>query len=207
MAYVSTTTLWYATRATGITALVLLTATMVMGLLTAKRTWTRRWPGFAQQELHRRLSIVTVAFVAIHVLTSVIDTYVHIGWLAVVVPFVSPYKPFWVALGAIALDLLLAVFITSLLREHLSAGSWRAVHWVAYGSWPVALAHPFGMGTDSREHWVTLLGVICVAAVGGALLWRVRARAAQLQAARRVAAGQVDQITSLRLPRHVGSAR
>lgn len=207
MADVNSTYLWYATRATGITALVLLTATMVMGLLTTTRARARSWPGFAQQELHRSLSLVTAVFVAVHVLTSVLDTYVHIGWMAIVVPFVSPYKPFWVGLGAIALDLLLAVLVTSLLRAHLGGRTWRAVHWAAYGSWPIALVHTFGMGTDSRERWVTALCVTCVVVVAAALLWRVRVSAAQVQRARRATLGAVKPDTRLGMRRHVGSAR
>ena len=145
----NSTYLWYATRASGIVALILLTLTMILGLVTTSRVRARHWPGFAQQEIHRRISIVAVVFLGLHVLTSILDTYVHIGWLAVVVPFTSPYSPFWVGLGAIALDLMVAVFVSSLLRAHLQPGTWRGIHWLAYGSWPIALAHTFGLGTDS----------------------------------------------------------
>ena len=130
-------------------ALILLTITMVLGITTTTRARARRWPGFAQQEMHRRLSMIAAVFVALHVLTSVLDTYVDIGWAAVVVPFTSGYDSFWVGVGAISLDLMAAVFVTSLLRSRLRPGTWRAVHWLAYLCWPVALAHTFGMGTDS----------------------------------------------------------
>src|SRR6201996_513286 len=162
----SSTSLWYATRATGLVALLLLTLTMVLGLTTTARARARHWPGFAQQELHRRVSMIAVVFLALPVLTSVPDTYVDIGWAAVVVPFTSGYDRFWVGVGTISLDCMLAVFVTSLLRAPLRPGTWRAVHWLAYLSWPVALAHTFGMGTDSREGWVIVLGIVCVAAVG-----------------------------------------
>jgi methionine sulfoxide reductase heme-binding subunit len=174
---VNSTFLWYTTRASGIVTLVLLTVTMVLGLTTTSRARSRNWPGFAQQEIHRRISILAVVFLAIHVLTSVLDTYVHIGWFAIVVPLTSPYGRFWVALGTIALDLTMAVFVSSLLRARLKPGTWRGIHWLAYASWPVALAHTFGMGTDSREHWVIALGALCVLSVGLALAWRLRAGA------------------------------
>jgi methionine sulfoxide reductase heme-binding subunit len=172
---VNSTYLWYTTRATGLITLILLTLTMVLGLVTTSRPRARNWPGFAQQEMHRRISILAVVFLVIHVLTSILDTYVHIGWFAVFVPFTSPYGRFWVGLGTIALDLMLAVFISSLLRAHLRPGTWRGIHWLAYASWPVALAHTFGLGTDSREHWVILLGAVCVLSVGLSLAWRVYA--------------------------------
>ena len=178
----SSTYLWYATRASGIGALILLTVTMVLGLATTSRARARNWPGFAQQEIHRRISIIAVVFLAIHVITSLLDTYVHIGWFAIVVPFTSPYSRFWVGLGALALDLMVAVFVSSLLRTRLKPGTWRGIHWLAYASWPIALAHTFGIGTDSREHWVIALGALCVLSVGLALVWRLRATAKRREA-------------------------
>ena len=173
----NSTSLWYATRASGIVTLILLTLTMILGLLTTSRAQARNWPGFAQQEIHRRISIIAVVFLAIHVLTSILDTYVHIGWFALVVPFASPYSRFWVGLGTIALDLMVAVFVSSLLRGRLKPGTWRGIHWLAYASWPLALAHTFGLGTDSRELWVIVLGLLCVLSVGVALAWRLHATA------------------------------
>lgn len=155
-------------------ALVLLTLSMVLGVTTAKRARACRWPGFALQELHRRSSMLAIVFVALHVLTSVLDSFVHIGWLAIVIPFTSSYSPFWVGVGTVALDLMLAVFISSLLRACMKPGTWRGLHWLAYGCWPIALAHTFGMGTDAGEHWVIGLGAICAVSVGLALVWRVR---------------------------------
>jgi methionine sulfoxide reductase heme-binding subunit len=174
---VNSTFLWYATRASGIVTLVLLTLTMVLGLVTTSRARARSWPGFAQQEIHRRISILAVVFLAIHVVTSILDTYVHIGWFAIVVPFTSPYSRFWVGLGTVALDLMVAVFVSSLLRAHIKPGTWRGIHWLAYACWPIALAHTFGIGTDSREHWVLALGALSVLSVGLALVWRMRASA------------------------------
>jgi methionine sulfoxide reductase heme-binding subunit len=178
----SSTYLWYATRASGIGALILLTVTMVLGLATTGRARARNWPGFAQQEIHRRISIIAVVFLAIHVITSLLDTYVHIGWFAIVVPFTSPYSRFWVGLGTLALDLMVTVFISSLLRTRLDPGTWRGIHWLAYASWPIALVHTYGIGTDSTEHWVIALGGLCVLSVGLALVWRLRATATRREA-------------------------
>jgi DMSO/TMAO reductase YedYZ heme-binding membrane subunit len=120
-----------------------------------------------------------VVFVGIHVLTSVLDTFVSIGWVAIVVPFTSTYDRLWVGVGTVGLDVLMAVFISSLLRARMRTGLWRGVHWLAYLCWPVALAHTFGMGTDSGEPWVIALGVLCVASVGAGLLRRQRYTAQQ----------------------------
>ena len=193
----NSTALWYATRASGLMAMILLTLTMVLGITTTTRARARNWPGFAHQELHRRVSIFAVVFLAIHVLTSVLDTYVSIGWAAVLIPFTSSYGRFWVGVGAVALDLMLAVFVSSLLRARMRPGTWRAIHWLAYLSWPVALAHTFGMGSDAGEAWVIVLGAACVAAVAVALLWRVR------QAARQASARTAHAAPGAMPPKHL----
>ena len=117
--------------------------------------------------------MIAVVFLGIHVLTSVLDTYVNISWAAVFIPFASSYGRLWVGVGALSLDLMLAVFVSSLLRARMRPGTWRAIHWLAYLSWPVALAHTFGMGTDAGESWVIALGAGCVLAVAVSLLWRI----------------------------------
>ncbi|HEV3282461.1 MAG TPA: ferric reductase-like transmembrane domain-containing protein [Acidimicrobiales bacterium] len=169
----SSTTLWYSTRATGIVALVLLTATMVLGILTAGRLRTRSWPAFAQADLHKRVSVLAMVFLGIHVVTAVLDTYVNIGWASIVVPFASSYQPFWTGLGAVGLDLLVAVAVSSAWRGHISARAWRTIHWLAYGSWPVAMAHSLGEGTDGPTVWMGILAGVCGLAVAGTLSWRV----------------------------------
>jgi sulfoxide reductase heme-binding subunit YedZ len=160
-------------RATGIVALALLSTTMVLGILTAGRVKTRAWPGFAQAELHKRISLLAMVFVTIHVLTAVLDTYVHVGVLAVVVPFSSPYRPLWTGLGTAAVDLMLALAVSGALRQRIRARTWRAIHWLAYGSWPVAMAHSLGMGTDATTLWMDGLVGICAVTVVGSLVWRV----------------------------------
>jgi methionine sulfoxide reductase heme-binding subunit len=165
--------LWFATRATGVIALVLLTATVLLGVASTARFGTPRWPRLLTSGLHRSLSLLSVAFVAAHVLTTVLDSYTPIGWTAVIVPFSSPYRTLWLGLGTVASDLLLAVVITSLLRVRLGHRSWRAVHWLAYASWPVALWHGLGTGTDSKRPWLLALDALCVTAVACAIFWRL----------------------------------
>jgi methionine sulfoxide reductase heme-binding subunit len=173
MLAVSSTTIWYTMRASGVVALVLLSATMTLGILTAGRLKARNWPAFAQADLHKRVSILAMVFLSLHVLTAIVDTYVHVGWLAVVVPFASSYRPLWVGLGTVGVDLLLALAISGALRQRISATTWRGIHWLAYGSWPVAMAHSLGMGTDASALWMDALAGICALGVVGSLVWRV----------------------------------
>jgi sulfoxide reductase heme-binding subunit YedZ len=170
---VSSQTLWYATRGAGVVSLLLLTAIVVLGVAGATRWRSPRWPRFVVAGLHRNLTLLALVFIALHVITTVADGYAPISFLNAVVPFTSPYRPVWLGLGAVALDLLLALTITSLLRARIGYGRWRALHWLAYASWPVALVHGLGTGTDARVAWLQIVTVSCVALVVAATLWRV----------------------------------
>ncbi|MGH3796967.1 MAG: ferric reductase-like transmembrane domain-containing protein [Pseudonocardiaceae bacterium] len=169
-----TVALWYASRATGLVSLLLLTGTLLLGVCEVQRLATASWPRFVVALLHRNLALLTMAFLAIHVTTAIVDPYAGIGWLDAVVPFGSGYHPFWLGLGAVALDLLLALLATSLLRPRISYRTWRAVHWAGYACWPVAVAHGLGIGgADSRLGWVLTLTISCILVVAAALAWRI----------------------------------
>ena len=164
---------WYATRGSGTVALVLLTASVVGGIVDLSRWQSPRWPRFVVDGLHRTVSLLAVAMVAVHVVTTVLDTFAPIGLLDAVVPFASPYRPLWLGLGAISFDLLIAVTLTSLLRRRIGHRTWRAVHWAAYGCWPLALLHGLGTGTDAPVAWMLLVSLLCLAAVLLAAAFRV----------------------------------
>jgi DMSO/TMAO reductase YedYZ heme-binding membrane subunit len=165
--------LWYLTRASGAVALVLLTAAVALGVLVSLRAATPRWPRFALNSLHRNLTLLAIAFVGLHVVTTVADGYAPIGLWDAVVPFASSYRPIWLGLGAVAFDLLLALVVTSLARQHVGVRLWRAVHWLAYAAWPVALVHALGAGSDPRATWLVALGFGSLAVVLLAVLARL----------------------------------
>ena len=179
-------TLWYASRATGIVALLLLTAVMVIGVLVTRQGRLPGLPGFAVSGLHRNLSLLATAFVAVHVLSAVADGYVNIPLVSAVVPLASPYERIWLSLGAVSLDLTIAVIVTSLLRRHLSRRAWRAVHLLAYLSWPVAWVHSFFSSGDLRHGVLFFLALLCAIAVGVAVIWRLASAARDVPRAERV---------------------
>jgi predicted ferric reductase len=184
----SSTALWYTSRATGVVALVLLTAAMLLGLFVNRQGRLPGLPRFAVTGLHRNVSLISVVFVVIHVLTAVADTYVSIPLTATVVPFASGYERVWLGLGAVSLDLMIAMIVTSLIRGHLSYRLWRAIHWLAYLSWPVAFAHSIGSSTDMQKGPLLGLAVACAILVAAGIIWRVAAAARSLPRARRVSA-------------------
>ena len=129
-----------------------------------------------------------MSFIAVHVLTAVLDSYVSIPLASALVPFTSGYERLWLGLGAVSLDLMLAVIVTSLVRGRLSRRLWRGVHLLAYVSWPVALAHGIGASGDLRHGRLSLVAVGCTLLVLGAVAWRVSAAAREVPRAGRVAA-------------------
>lgn len=164
---------WFLTRGTGAVALVLLTVSVVLGLLGTLRVSGVRWPRYAIEAAHRDVSLLVLVVLAVHIVTTVLDSFAPIALTAAVIPFISSYRPVWLGLGAVAFDLLLAVTITSLVRRRLGYGRWRAVHWLAYASWPVAVLHGLGTGSDTRLWWMLALTAICVAAVAAAVCARL----------------------------------
>jgi sulfoxide reductase heme-binding subunit YedZ len=184
----SPTAYWYLARATGVVSLVLLTTSVVLGVLGPLRfTVPGRWPRFAIDTLHRDVSLLVLAVLAIHIATSVLDAFAPISWLASVVPFVSAYRPLWLGLGALAFDLLIALVVTSMLRRRLGYRSWRAIHWLAYASWPVAVLHGLGTGSDVKAWWSLLITIACMGAVLAAVWARIRAASPAYGSAREAA--------------------
>lgn len=179
---------WYLTRATGVVALLLLTAGVLLGVLASNKWAAPRWPRFVVSGLHRNVTLLAVSFVVVHVLTTVLDGYTPIGLRDAVLPFASSYRPVWLGLGAVAFDLLLALIATSLLRARVGLRAWKLVHWLAYVSWPVALVHAFGTGSDAKAGWFDLLALGSAATVVLAVLWRV-VEAREGSAAVRLAGG------------------
>lgn len=167
------TALWYLTRGTGIVALVVLSAVVVLGILTSTAWSSPRWSRFLSQGMHRNLSLFSLALIGVHIVTTVADGFAPIGYIDAFVPFRSPYRPLWLGLGAVAFDVLLAVAITSAFRHRLGYRTWKGVHWLAYLCWPIALLHGLGTGTDTHLGFVIFIEAACLATVVAAAGWRL----------------------------------
>ena len=187
-AITGSTALWYASRATGVVSLLLLTLVVLLGILVNRQGRLPGLPSFAVTGLHRSLSLTAVLFVAVHVTTAVIDPFVSIGLAAVVIPFVSAYQPFWLGLGAVALDLVAVLIVSSLARAYLSRRLWRGIHWLAYAVWPVALAHSIGSSHDLQSGGLLMVTIGSALAVAAAGLWRLADSAREIPRAERAAA-------------------
>ena len=169
----SDTILWYTTRGAGAVTMVLLSGVVVLGILSYLRVQSAHWPRFLTTGLHRNVSLLALVFLSLHVITAVVDPFTHLGWVAAFIPFSSYYRTLWLGLGVIAFELIAAIVITSLVRSFVGRGAWRAIHWLAYGAWPLAIAHGLGTGTDSWSAWMFVLTAACVLAVVTATVYRL----------------------------------
>jgi methionine sulfoxide reductase heme-binding subunit len=184
--------LWYTTRGAGAVSLVLLSAVVALGLLARARAEAPGWPRFLTVALHRDISLMAVVFLALHIVTAVVDPFTHLGITAALVPFGSYYRTVWLGLGTVAVELLLAVVVTSLLRHSIGARVWRGVHWLAYACWPLAVIHGLGTGTDAFSRWMLGITFVCVSTVVGCVAWRVLTPGDPLGHERRAAAASAS---------------
>ncbi len=164
--------LWYATRATGIVTLVLFTLVVSLGTFVANRIGGTYVGRFELNELHRSISMVAVVFLAFHVVTTVVDSYVPTGVLSIVVPMTSSYKRLAITFGAVGFDLILAVWISSLLKVRIANQSWRFIHWFAWLAFVASFVHALLAGTDSRSGVGLVAVIACAGIVTAAALWR-----------------------------------
>ena len=190
----TTQILWFATRGAGIVSLILFSVVACLGLLAVARTQSVRWPRFLTVELHRNLALLSVAFLAIHILTAVFDPFTNLGIGAALVPLASSYRPLPVAFGVVSVDLVAAVVVTSLLRERIGHRVWRAVHWASYAAWPLAVEHTLTAGSDSFTPWMLVVQVGCVLAVSTALIWRLTSGGTNRSRLAAVTGGTADPV-------------
>jgi sulfoxide reductase heme-binding subunit YedZ len=162
--------LWYTTRSAGTVSLVLLTASLVLGMATSARLELTSSRRFLLQGLHRSISLLVLIFLVLHVATAILDPFAGLSLKDALLPFASAYRPLWLGLGVVAAELFVAVLATSLLRRRVGQRWWRAVHWASYACWPAAMLHGVGTGSDGASAWFFLVNAFCVLAAADAVI-------------------------------------
>jgi sulfoxide reductase heme-binding subunit YedZ len=164
---------WYAARAAGVAAYVLLSAVVLLGLTMAGRRRLVLWPKFAIEDVHRTGGLLVGSFVVIHVVTIAIDAYLPFSLVSFVVPGLARYRPLWVALGVVAAELLLALAFTNRYRNRLVPYAvWRQVHYLNFVVWSAATLHGLGSGTDRNAPWLLAIYAAATAGVTASIAWR-----------------------------------
>ncbi|GAA5198246.1 hypothetical protein GCM10023346_34990 [Arthrobacter gyeryongensis] len=165
--------LWAVGRGSGVVAIVLLTLSVLLGIGVRSGRTVVGIPRFAVTLVHRNVSLFSLLFVVVHIVSLLLDPFAQLRLVDFFVPFLGAYKPFWLGLGTIAFDLLIVVTITALLRNRIGPKMFKAVHWLVYAMWPVSVLHAIGNGTNGRDAWFLVLAGSCVIAVAGAIAWRL----------------------------------
>lgn len=164
---------WYLSRGTGVIALLALSAALALGILARSGRDVVGWGRFGANEVHRTTSGTATALVAVHVLTLLLDTESGVSLLHALVPFTGSYEPFGVGLGVLALDVLVLLGVTGVLRHRIGPRAFRAVHWSAYALWPLAVGHFLVSGSDAGAWWAVTALVASGTTVLAAVAWRL----------------------------------
>jgi DMSO/TMAO reductase YedYZ heme-binding membrane subunit len=165
-------TFWILARASGLTAYVLLTSSVLAGIVLKARPFGRALKPASVADLHRFLAFLGLGLIALHGVALVLDGTVHIGPAALIVPGLVPYRPLWTALGVVAAELMLLVYVSFALRRRIGGRAWRRLHWLTYAVFVLATAHGLATGTDSGEVWTLALYGVATGAIVGAAGWR-----------------------------------
>ncbi len=170
---------WYAARAGGIVAYVLLSLNVALGLAMTGKKRMKRWPRFTLEDVHRFTGLLTGTFVVLHIVAIAIDAYLPFSLASLAVPLLASYRPIWTGLGIVAAELLLALAVTNHYRNaKLSYRFWRRAHYVNFAVWAAATLHGVGSGTDRSTPWMIAIFAAAVGSVCGLTVWRVIRRAA-----------------------------
>lgn len=165
-------TFWILARATGFTAYVLLTCSVLAGLVVKSRPFGTALRPATAVDLHRTLAFLSLGALALHGLALVLDHTVEIGLGALLVPGLAPYRPLWTGLGVVAGELMLLVYASFSLRRRIGQKNWRRLHWTTYATFAAATAHGLLAGSDSAQPWALGLYLGAVGAVVAATAWR-----------------------------------
>ncbi len=165
--------LWYITRGTGSVLLIVLSLSLALGILTFGRWQSKTLPRFVTVTLHRNLALFSIALLAIHMLTAILDPFAHLGLKDALIPFASSYRPLWLGIGVISGEIMVAIAVTSLVRVRLKFPLWKGIHLLSYLSWPLAVFHGLGTGSDARHSWFLWLTAACITLVVVSLVYRM----------------------------------
>jgi sulfoxide reductase heme-binding subunit YedZ len=168
----SSPAIWYAARASGVAAYVVLSLVVCLGLTLGGKAQTRRWPRFSVEEIHRFGGLLVGSLIGVHVLAIAADSFLPFSLTQLLVPFTATYRPLWTGLGIAAAEILVALAITNHYRRRLPYGFWRKAHYLNFAVWTLASLHGLMAGTDRGAAWLAILYGVSVAAVVMLLVWR-----------------------------------
>jgi predicted ferric reductase len=140
---------WYVTRASGIIAYLLLWFSTILGLAVTSKYLDGMLDRLFTYDFHEFISLLSVGFTLVHVLVLMLDLYMPYSLAQILVPFISPYRSFWVGVGVISFYIILLVTITFYLRNRIGRGAFRAIHVLSLVGYIGVTLHGYYSGTDT----------------------------------------------------------
>lgn len=168
----SSPAIWYAARASGVAAYVVLSAVVAVGIGLGGKAQSRSWPRFTVEDVHRFGGLLVGSLIGVHVATIAVDSFLPFSLTQLVVPFTASYRPLWTGLGIAAAEILLALAITNHYRKRMPYRRWRLAHYANFAVWGLASLHGLLTGTDRGAAWLAILYGVSVATVATLALWR-----------------------------------
>lgn len=165
-------TFWIIARSSGLVAYVLVTASVLAGIVLKARPFGRALKPASVTDVHRFLALLGLGALAVHATSLVLDSTVQISPIALLVPGLVPYRPLATGLGVVAAELLVLVYVSFSQRKRIGVKAWRALHWLTYGVFALATVHGIAAGTDTSRPWALPLYGAAVGAVVAAGAWR-----------------------------------
>jgi predicted ferric reductase len=140
---------WYVTRASGIIAYLLLWFSTVLGLAVTSKYLDGMLERIFTYDFHEFISLLAVAFTLVHVIVLTFDRYLPYSLAQILVPFISPYRPFWVGIGVLGFYVTLLVTVTFYLRNRIGARAFRVIHYLSLAGYIGVTLHGYFAGTDT----------------------------------------------------------
>ena len=168
----SSPAIWYAARASGVTAYVILTVTVSLGIAMGGKAQSTRWPRFATEDIHRFGGLLVGSLIGVHVLTIAADSFLPFSVGQLVIPFTAAYRPLWTGLGICAAEVLVALAITNHYRKRMPHRVWKTMHYANFAVWGLASLHGMLSGTDRSALWLALIYAVAIGTVGALIVWR-----------------------------------
>ena len=140
---------WYVTRASGIIAYLLLWFSTILGLAVTSKYLDGMLDRLFTYDFHEFISLLSVGFTLVHVIVLMFDLYMPYSLAQILVPFISPYRPFWVGVGVISFYIILLVTITFYIRNRIGRSAFRAIHVLSLVGYIGVTLHGYFSGTDT----------------------------------------------------------
>jgi predicted ferric reductase len=164
---------WYMARSAGIVAYLLLWGSVAAGIAISNKLLNGLVKPAAVFEVHKTLSILALIVGMFHGFILLGDTYMNFSVLDLLIPFHSPYQPFWVGLGILGLYLMAILVGSFYIKKRIGQRAWRLLHYTSFGVWIMTSLHGIAAGTDTQPVLMKMLYAAAIVSVGYLLTYRI----------------------------------